>query len=212
MKVLIPQNNSLDLNGDGRVTIDELARSTMLIFIQLVVVFSALVGAVYLLVVGPALVRLVGGVIGLSAVCAFGLGVYRMLRFERLERRDKTVWDLEYRRTKWEFDQARGVADEAGATTMSQAQIDAAVHQILSRYYTGKEWNREALEKAGVMTAEVWNEANAMLKKRRIRKGRKRELEPETFAEAWGIYCEAKLRANQYKMNGRHDSDWREAA
>jgi len=93
---------------------------------------------------------------------------------------------------------------------MTQAQIDAAAEQILARYYTGKEWSREACEKDGVMSAELWNEANAMLKKRNIRRGRKTTLEPATYAEAWGLYCAAKLKANQHKMGSASD-DWREA-
>jgi len=208
MKVIMPTQGNLDLNGDGKVTIDELAKSTGSVFAQLVVVFGALGGAVWLVVVGPLFFKIAGAVIGLAAICSFGLGVYRMLRYERMESRDKIAWHLEHERARWEFDQAKGISKEASATSLSQAQVDMAAQNILARYYSGKEWSREAMVKDNLLTAELWNEANAVLQKRRIRKGRKRELEPENFADAWGIYCEAKLRQNRHKLA---NNDWREA-
>ena len=207
MKVLIPPN-SMDLNQDGKVTIDELARSTVLIFAQLVILMTAFVGGIALLILGPWFVRIIGAIVSLSAIGASGLGVYRMLRYERMESRDKTRWELEHKRAEWEFNQARGVSEDARSSTVSQAQIDVAAMQILQRYYSGKEWSRDALVGAGLMTADLWNEANALFKKRGIRRGRKTELIPDTFADAWALYCEAKLRANQHRIaNG----DWTEA-
>ena len=213
MKVIVPSSvgagsRGLDLNGDGKVTIDELARSTILVFVQLVVVFFALIGGVYFLVVGPALLRLIGAVVSVSAILAFSLGLWRMLRYERQEREEKRDREFERERAGWEFDQARGVSREAQSTTLAQAHIDAAALQILQRYYAGKGWTRSACEKENVMGSELWNEANGMLKKRRIRNGSSRHLEPETFADAWGLYCEAKLKANQHRVaNG----NWTEA-
>ena len=212
MKVIMPAAN-MDLNNDGKVTIDELARSTGLIYAQIVIAASAVVWGIWVLIVGaiPQVVtflRVEGAIVAFSAPLAAYIGIKRMLRYERIEEREQKAWEFQRKRDEWELRQAMGIATEAGATTMTQAQVDATAQQILSRYYTGKEWSREAMVKANVTTAELWNEANATLKKRRIRKGKKRELEPDTFAEAWGIYCEEKLRQNRHKLGGR---DWREA-
>ena len=212
MKVLIPPN-SMDLNQDGKVTIDELARSTVLIYGQIVIAASAVLWGLWVLVAGQipqpvTFLRIQGAIVAFSVPIAAYIGIKRMLRFERMEDRDKTRWQLEHERAKWEFAQARGVSVDARSSTVSQAQIDVAAMQILQRYYRGEEWSRDICVGAGLMTADLWNEANALLKKRGIRRGRKTALEPETFADAWAMYCAAKLRANQHRIaNG----DWTEA-
>jgi hypothetical protein len=210
MKILLPQNSSMgmDLNGDGKVTADELIQSTMTIFWQLVVVLGAFVGGIGLLIVGPWFLRIIGVIVSVSAIAAFSLGIYRMLRYERMEREERLELERKRIREDWEFDRARGVSEDARATTLDQAQIDVAAMQILQRYYQDKEWSRDAMVGAGLMTAQLWNEANALLKKRRIRHQRKTMLNPPTFSAAWAMYCEAKLRANQHRVvNG----DWTEA-
>ena len=208
MRVVIPSQNDFDLNGDGKVTADELIQSTMTIFWQLVVVLGAFVGGIGLLIVGPWFLRILGSIVSVSAISAFSLGIYRMLRYERMEREDRLEKQRRRRREDWEFDQARGVSEDARATTLAQADIDVAAMQILRRYYDGKAFTRDALVGDGLMTAQLWNEANGLLKKRGIRHGRKNEFRPDTFAEAWALYCAAKLKANQHRVaNG----DWTEA-
>ena len=208
MKLVIPQDNALDLNGDGRVTVDELVRSTWMIFIQLVVVFGAIALAVVALVYAPAFLKVAVSIIALAALLAFSLGVYRMLRHERLDREAEQEKLRRWEREDYEFDLLRGVSDDARATTLAQAEIDAAALQILRRYYDGKPFTRDAMVGDGLMTAQLWNEANGLLRKRGIRAGRKSEFRPDDFAEAWAIYCEAKLKANQHTV---HNGDWREA-
>jgi len=198
----------MDLNGDGKVTADELIQSTWTIFVQLVVVFGAIGLAILALIYAPLIIKIAVSAIALAALCAFSLGIYRMLRYERMESRDNEAWAFEKRKAEWEFDQARGVSEDARSSSLAQADIDVAALQILQRYYDGKEWTRDALVGVGLMTAATWNEANALLKKRGIRRGKNSYLEPESFADAWAIYCEKKLRANQYRIaNG----DWTEA-
>ena len=215
MRIVLPE--AMDLNGDGKVTIDELFRSTLLIYAQIVGAVSAVLWGLWVLVAGKVpqpvtFLRVEGAIIAFSVPLAAHIGIKRMLRFERIEEREQKMWELKHEQAKWQFRQAQGIADESGATSMDQATIDTAVWNILKRYYRGDAWTREALEKAGVMTAEVWNEANALLKKRRIRVGRRQELEPETLQEAWAIYLEAKEKANRHKMSSASDPDWREAA
>lgn len=212
-KVLIPvnPNSGLDLNQDGKVTVDELVRSALLIFIALNVLLGALIVGGWLLVTGKFPPWRIMGIIPLlAAILTATLLLWRMTRYERQEREDRRELEFKREKERWEFDQARGISQEAGATTMTQAQIDAAADQIIARYYAGRGWSREACEKDGVMSAELWNEANKLLRERRIRRGRSRGLEPATYADAWGMYCAAKLKANRHKMGSAND-DWREA-
>jgi len=213
MKLVIPSDSGMDLNSDGRVTIDELFRSTVLIYALIVGAVSAVLWGLWVMVAGkipPALafLRIEGAILAFSVPLAAYIGIRRLLRYERQEERDKTMWELEHERARWEFNQARGVSEDARATTLAQAEIDAAALTILQRYYQGKPCTRDACTDAGLMTAQLWNEANGLLKKRGIRRGRKSEFVPDDFAAAWAQYCEYKLKANQHRVaNG----EWTEA-
>ena len=213
-KILVPidPRQSMDLNNDGRVTVDELVHSALYIFVALFVILGAvIVGGWVLITERLPPWRVWALIFILDGLLTGGLIIWRMTGHERREREAAEDRARQHEREDWEFDQARGVSDDARSTTLSQAQIDAAVWQILARYYAGKEWTRDACEKAGVMSAELWNEANALLKKRHIRRGSKRALEHDTLEEAWGVYCAAKLKANQHRM-GSAKADWTEAA
>ena len=212
-KVLIPvnPNGGLDLNQDGKTTVGELAVSALLIFVSLVSLLGALVIGGWVLAIERLPPWRAFGVILILSVVATAIAMlWRMTRYERQEREAKRDAEFERERKRWEFDQAQGISQEAGATTMTQAQIDAAADQIIARYYAGKEWSREGCEKDGVMGSELWNAANKLLKDRRIRRGSSRKLEPATYADAWGMYCAAKLKANRHKMGSAND-DWRES-
>ena len=208
MKAFIPLDTGMDLNRDGKVTIDELIRSTYMIFLLLVVLFGAIALTIVAMIYAPVPIKIFFGIIALSALGAFSLGVYRMLRYERQEKQDKVERERRHEREDYDFDLVRGVSDAARSSSLAQADIDVAAMQILRRYYDGKPFTRDAMVGDGIMTAQLWNEANALLKKRSIRAGRKNEFRPDTFAEAWAIYCEHKARANQHRIaNG----DWTEA-
>ena len=198
MKAIIPLD--MDRNKDGQITPDELIQSALWIFLSLLVLLGALIGGVWLLIIGPAIVRIVGGVLAVSALLTAALLLYRMTYPERNERRDITTWKLAHERAKWEFAELQGVSQDARSGTLAQAEIDAAAYQILERYYNGKPWTREACMEAGLMTAQLWNAANKLLKKRGIRSGRKGILRPDTLAEAWGIYVRKKQQANQHRV------------
>ena len=214
-KVLIPfgAQDGLDLNRDGKVTIDELFQGTLRIYGFIVAAISAVLWSLWIAVAGQiphpvTFLRIEGAILGLCVPIAAYIGIKRMRRYERQEARDQTMWELERKRAEWEFDQARGVSEDARSSSLAQAEIDVAAMQILQRYYQGQEWSRDACVGAGLMTADLWNEANDLLKKRRIRSGRKTALNFDTFQDAWARYCEAKLNANQHRVaNG----NWTEA-
>ena len=92
MKVIMPAAN-MDLNNDGKVTIDELARSTLLIAAWL---FGGLCSVTILIVLIFNAIPMPGDVLAilvslaaLSMGASFALGVYRMLRYERMEREER---------------------------------------------------------------------------------------------------------------------------
>lgn len=209
MRVVIPPNNGLDLNQDGKVTVDELIQSATWILIALLALFGVIIIGLWVVISGkfPPW-RIIVLIFILAAAGTAGLLIRRMLYPERNEKEAAIDREFERTRARWEFDQARGVSEDARATTLAQADIDVAAMQILRRYYDGKAFTRDALVGDGLMTAQLWNQANGLLRKRGIRHGRKNEFRPETFAEAWALYCAAKLKANQHRVaNG----DWTEA-
>ena len=213
MKILLPQAGSMDLNQDGKITIDELFRSTVLIYALIVGAISAVLWGLWVMVAGRipqplTFLRIEGAILAFSVPGAAYIGIRRMMRYERQEERDKKRWELEYEMEQYKFGELRGVSEDARNTTLAQAEIDMVAELILHRYYSGKEWSRDAMVKAGMTTAQCWNEANALLKKRGIRRGNKRELVQESYAEAWGRYLQKKREANQHRIaNG----NWTEA-
>ena len=210
-KILVPFNprESLDLNQDGHITVDELIKSATWIFLAgLLILGSVIVGLWILIDEKLPPWRVFGAILIIDSLLTGALIGYRMTYPERNERELAKDREFERKRAQWEFDQARGVSDAARSSSLAQADIDVAAMQILRRYYDGKPFTRDAMVGDGIMTAQLWNEANALLKKRSIRAGRKNEFRPDTFAEAWAIYCEHKARANQHRIaNG----DWTEA-
>jgi hypothetical protein len=218
MKILVPPGaNGMDLNGDGRITPDELIRSTWTIFVQVVLASSAAIWCIWIAVAGRipnalTFLRIEGVLVTGSIIAACYIGIKRQLRYERQEGRDYHMWLLEKEKTEWQLDQAKGISKDSRPADMTQIDIDAAALTILTYYYDGKDCTREALVQLGLMTADLWNSANKLLKDRHIRKGRSRNLEPGTFEEAWAMYLAGKMKAHNYKMAGAYDPDWRENA
>ena len=192
-----------DLNGDGRVSLGELVVSTLtimaLVFLGLMVLPLAVGGVFWRLDLALAftvriwfwvslLVAIVGGV---------ALGIYRLLRYERAENRFKTELQRKWKREDWELAQIDGTLKAEEESRITQAQVDAAAALFLKRYYSGQSISRDAWVRDG-LSKDLWDHVNALMKKRKIRRGRKSELEPENFAEAWGLWCEAKLQARKF--------------
>ena len=209
-KILVPFNprESLDLNQDGQVTVDELIKSATWIFLAGLLILGSLIIGLWVIIdetLPPW--RVFGVILIIDSLLTGALIGYRMTYPERNERELAKDREFERKRAQWEFDQARGVSEDARSSSLAQADIDVAAMQILRRHYAGKPFTRDAMVGDGIVTAQLWNEANGLLKKRGIRAGRKNEFRPDTFAEAWAQYCEHKLKANQhYVKNG----DWTE--
>jgi len=142
----------------------------------------------------------VWGALVVSTLAGVGLGIWRMLRYERAER----VQAEELSR-RWRFqDEDRGhlnaVVDREQQTRFSQGDVDAAARLFLHRYYAGKGLSRADWVKDG-LSKDLWDHVNSLMKERGIRKGRKAELVPGTFADAWGVWCDAKVKARSWLVS-----------
>lgn len=149
-------------------------------------------------------------VAALAALVALALAAYRVLRFERRERRHMALLDAQveavWRQLQEEVAQVRpqvkgGVRDDRHWNRLA--------YEILRRYYdtlartgsreaAGRAISREACVEAGLCNQKEWNVVNQLLIKRGIRAGRKRYLQPPTFEAAWRTWQE----------KGAHASGW----
>ena len=143
-------------------------------------------------------------VAALAAFVALALAVYRVLRYERRERRHLAMMDLQVEHLR------RQVFPNGGNTTGPEPPVAHDVvsdgrrwsqiaYEMLRRYYdtlarTGsreaaaRAMSRDVMVRAGVCHQKEWNIVNRLLIKRGIRHGRKRVLRPRTFEEAWAIW------------------------
>jgi len=198
----------LDLDGDGRVTLGELVGATgwlfVLVFVGLVVVAVAVAGLVG--VPGRDFVRFLVRwwlwvALAVSVVVTVAVGVWRALRYERRERAHR----LELSR-RWQFededrDRLLGLADRPAGVRVSQAEVDAAAVLYLRRYYSGGGLSRDKWVKDG-LSKDLWDRVNGLMLKRGIRRGRRSELVPVAFSDAWLMYCERKLAARSWQVDG----------
>lgn len=203
----------MDLNGDGKVTINELVMSAFLIAASIVlganVVNGVVVGGLYLIKPwenwNDARAWLLI-IFLLSLGTGTGVGVYftikRMLRYERGEREAMT--DLEHQRKvkKWEFDVARGADQKAtdtqgdGATQDHYARLFLKYSYDMGHFITRREWTKAGLSE------DWWNRLNSLMKKYNIRQGASTELQQDTFSEAWGVWCDAMVKGRHWVKHG----------
>jgi len=147
MNITLPD---ADLNGDGKVTLDELVRSTLYIAVLLALVFLALLGGVGLLLVpGLLILKLVGGSLVLAVVLAAIIGIRRQIRYERAERLEREELARRRAREDYEFALLKGEAKtEADTRLNSGLQNQYALLWLEISYQRGKpitrdEWNKD---------------------------------------------------------------------
>jgi multisubunit Na+/H+ antiporter MnhC subunit len=199
-----PDTLPADLNADGRVTIGELVVSALVLAASMVVGLATLAGCAWLLFRPETAgwLRLATIIVGLATLAAATLLIWRMTHYERHE----TLTRQEIERRRMFEDEDRAVRNELqaqdGQARISQADVDAAVWDILKRYYAGKPWARG---KVPGVSEPRWNMANEILKKCGLRQGNRRSLEPETFDIAWSQFLQWRRKTRAYYVTSEGD-------
>ena len=169
MNITLPD---ADLNGDGTVTFDELVRSTLYIAAMIAMLLLSLVGGIALAFThGAAWLRIVGGILALSAVLGSVIGIRRQIRYERAERLEREELARRRAREDYEFALLRGEAQTETDTRMNAGlQNQYAMLWLRWSYELDKpiprdEWNRRG------QPVDIWNRINRLMKERKIRRG-----------------------------------------
>ena len=212
--IRIPLPNTLDLDGDGRVTLGELIRSAWAIAFSLLtglnVIYWGLVLTLYIITCPWETWRgalKVGAVVfvlsfGISVLVGVLITIRRNLRYERGEKEAKTDLDHERKRRKFELDQIMGVTQQEHSTNWDNAKQDYYARLFLTMSYNkGSFVTRDEWKDKG-QPEDAWNRINKLMQKHRIRHGRSTDLQYETFAHAWGIWCDAMLNSRAWVKSG----------
>ena len=156
-------------------------------------------------------------VAALAAFVALALAVYRVLRYERRERRHLAMMDLqvEHLRRQVEDTGERLTGTRFAEHESGTRYWDQLAYEMLKRYYSVLQRtgdpnqavhaiSRRVCVKDGVCTQTDWNELNRLLQTRGIRG--KRFLIPKTFEEAWQLWQEHSLQVSGWYV--RDDGVW----
>jgi len=196
-----------DLNRDGRVSFGELVLSTFFVMglvfgglLILAVAVGGLVGSPFWDIVGFVLRWWVWIALVVSTLAGVGLGVWRSLRYEREEGNRTRELQRRWRFEDEDREHLNAVVDAETRSRFTQADVDAGARLYLHRYYSGRGLSRSDWVKDG-LSKDLWDHVNSLAKERGIRKGRRAELTPSTFAEAWAVWCDAKLKARSWLVS-----------
>ena len=191
-----------DLNDDGKVTFDELIRSTLYIAAMIAFFLLALLGGIGLILLrGPLIPTLVGYCLVLATVLGAVIGIRRQIRYERAERLEREELYRRWAREDYEFDVLRGAAQTETDTRWNSARQDQYARLWLNlSYERGKPITRDEWQRQG-QPVEAWNRTNSLMKRRGIRRGS--SLAPDTLAEAWGAWCEAELESRAWVQSAK---------
>jgi len=195
-----------DTNKDGKVSLGERVQAALVLwavlFLALNILYLCIVvvlnkqraGALWLTFWLPAFVAL-------DTVAVAALAVWRLIIYERAEREERAERRRRWDREDWEMDQVKGISKSEGETRWTQATQDYYAQLYLKRYYQGKGLERNRWEADG-LPQPAWNRINKLMQQYKIRKARSKVLEFETFAEAWGAWCEAEMTSRRWVKNG----------
>ena len=200
--VEMPTPAAADLNNDGVVTVGELVASTLILGALIGLGLAATVGGLWLIFQDvPGWVRVITMIAALAALVTCAVGAWRMLRYERGEK--LTIEEVRRRRQFEDDDRAlrNGLQQADTQARINQADVDAAVWDILGAYFSGRAWARGKVD--GVSDPR-WNLANEALQKSGLRKGRRTRLQAETKDIAWAKYLEwrGKTRSHYVTSEG----------
>ena len=204
---------TLDLNGDGRVTLDEIIKGAMWVVFWIVVA----VNVAYWCVLLVALIlfgwedwewALRGSVVVFCLSLMAGVGYAAQLGISRAKlpewQKKQVDADIAHARKVAEFEYnvlsgANQQADEtAGNAAMQEhyARLFLRMSYDLGKFVTRKEWTDKGLGE------DWWNRINRLMLKYGIRQGKSTTLLYRTFAEAWGAWCDAMLKTRRWVRSG----------
>ena len=204
-----------DLNRDGKITLGERIQAAAGIW---VVVFGALVLVYWCLwaMLGWAeplavFARPWAPLFAiLATLTAATIAIWRLVIYERGEKLEAEERRRRWQREDWEFQQLSGTVEAENNTRVTPATRDFYAKLYLQRYYQGKSISRDG--RGGWVDSglpkEMWDLVNGMMKERKIRTGRSSDLEPATFAEAWGIWCDHEVKSRRWVRNGPGPDDF----
>lgn len=142
--------------------------------------------------------------LSVSAAAVVGVGVWRCLRYERSEKLSRLEVSRRWMFEDEERDRLNGVGERQAGARVGQAELDAAAVVYLRRYYAAGELSRDVWMKHG-LSKDVWDQVNTLMVKRGIRHGRRSELVPATFADAWLTWCDGKLKSRSWSVKDDGD-------
>lgn len=204
-----------DLNRDGTVTIGERVQASLILWGIMFVALNVVYAALAAIIEWDEPARAWAGFwlpmfVIVDTVGVTSLAVWRLIIYERGEKLEGEERRRRWEREDWEMDQIRGTVAHEGNTRVTPATRDFYAKLFLQRYYQGKSIARDG--KGGWVDSglpkEMWDLINGMMKDRKIRKGRSKDLEPATFAEAWGIWCDHEVKARRWVRNGPGPDDF----
>jgi len=208
------QANPLDLNQDGRVTLDELVTSAFWIVKWIMLGMNALnvaaLGTFYILSPWEEwsgalrwLIVVLFASMGIGMLVGACVGISRMRRYERAEAEARIDLKHERRRKQFELDQIMGII-----TRKEESDGNAAVLQehyarryLSLSYERGKIITRDDWKRLG-LPEDWWNTINEKMKTLGIRDGRRNILLHDDFAAAWGAWCDAITKSRRWERMG----------
>jgi len=204
--IKVIQDAPEDLNKDGKITLGERVTAAcimwLVVFIGLNIIYWSIVALLEVENPLGAWGRWLAVFALLDTIATISIAVWRLVWIERDYKHERIEQERRWKREDWEFDQMRGTATAPDTGKRSEAwKYDYYAMMYLKRYFRGIDITRAQWEKDG-LPVEWWNNVNAKLQERQIRRGKNKALEYETYGEAWEAWLEANMKAHTLERRG----------
>lgn len=196
-----------DTNKDGKISFGEAVKGTAGVFFT--VLGGCLFGAVCVMAMRhQSIEEIVEYLLGwwfwfgffLSVIVTVAVSFWRLSKPERMELNEHKEKKRRWVRENFEHDLQMGLATQVPTGSRTQTDVDTAVRVMLTYYYKHGTFSRDAVTGATNVSVRAWNEANELLKKCRLRRGREMKIDAEDFADAWGKYIDWRNSRSQWRV------------